>query len=493
MQLLVHGRRCSTVFAFKNCRGFLGDGLVTLAGQNVQHRLGADDLGSRGYQRDVAQVFTNLGNLVQYLVELVAGILLTQLVFHVGEHATRYLGNQDAGVGTTQAAFKLGVLLPYLTEVSGNFFQQVQVQAGITIGTLKNRNHGFGGRVTVGHAHGRNRGIHVVDTGFRGLDGGSGGHAGSGVALHVNRDVQLFLQTADQIKGHVRLENARHVFDRDGVRTHVGDFFRQLDPHVDGVNRARGVGNGALGVFAGLANSLDGAIQVTGIVHRIENTEHVHAILGGTLTETVNHIIRVMTVAQQILAAQKHLLLGVGHGFFQLANALPGIFAQVADAGIKGSAAPGLQGPETDLVEFLGNRQHVIQPHTGGKQGLVGVTQDNVRNPQRFLCVSHRVSLLFKGSSLLPAHFLWRDRNCAIAFLMASAVSGSTDAGAFGLARGVLAGVAGSGGANRPISLDMRSVANTRIIRNTNTNPIPAIIRSTACDIRSFISNSYLY
>src|SRR5690554_3929022 len=148
---------------------------------------------------------------------------------------------------------------------------------------------------------------------------------------------------------------------------------------------------------------------------------------------------------------------------------------------------------ETDLVEFLGNRQHVIQPHAGGQQGLVGVTQNYVRNPKRFFRVSHRVSLLLKGSNLYQGHFLWRARYCAIAFLMASAVSGSTDVGAFGLARGVLAGVAGSGGANRRMILDIRPVANTRIIRNTNTKPMPAIISSTACNIRSFIANSYLY
>src|SRR5690606_7301066 len=94
---------------------------------------------------------------------------------------------------------------------------------------------------------------------------------------------------------------------------------------------------------------------------------------------------------------------------------------------------------------------------------------------------------------LYQGHFLWRDRYCAIAFLMASAVSGSTDDGAFGLARGVLAGVACSGGANRSKIFAVRPHANTNTIMNANKKPMPAIIRSTACDISSFISNSYLY
>ena len=93
----------------------------------------------------------------------------------------------------------------------------------------------------------------------------------------------------------------------------------------------------------------------------------------------------------------------------------------------------------------------------------------------------------------LPGHFLWRDRYCAIAFLIASAVSGSTDDGAEGLARGVRAGAAGSGGPNRWTSFDMSRVANTNMIRNTKTNPMPATIRSMACDISSLITNSYLY
>ena len=260
--------------------------------------------------------------------------------------------------------------------------------------------------MTIGHAHGGNGSIHVIDTSFRSFDGGGGRHTGGCVALHVDGDIQLFLQAADQIIGHVRLENTGHVLDRDGVCAHVGDFFRQIYPHIDGVHRAGGVSNRALGMLAGLANGLDRTIHVAGIVHGIKNTEHVYAVLGGTLTETVNHIIRIVTIAQQILATQKHLLAGIGHGFFKFADALPGVFAQVTDTGVKGSSTPGFQRPETHFVEFLSDWQHVVQTHAGGEQGLVGVTQNYVRNPQRFFRVSHRVSLLLKGSNRVPGSLL---------------------------------------------------------------------------------------
>src|SRR5690606_41387208 len=138
----------------------------------------------------------------------------------------------------------------------------------------------------------------------------------------------------------------------------------------------------------------------------------------------------------------------------------------------------GFQTPETDFVESLGNRQHVVKPHTGGKQGLMRVAQNYIGNPQRFFRVSHRVSLLLKGSNLYQGHFLWRDRYCAIAFLVASAVSGSTDAGAFGLARGVLAGGAGPGGATRSKISGLRPPANDRRSRDATPTPRPATLRA---------------
>ena len=61
------------------------------------------------------------------------------------------------------------------------------------------------------------------------------------------------------------------------------------------------------------------------------------------LYERFHHIIGVVAIAQQVLAAQQHLQAGVGQGFTQLAQALPRIFLEEAHAGIKGGAAPGFQ------------------------------------------------------------------------------------------------------------------------------------------------------
>ncbi|EMR49873.1 hypothetical protein A671_05356, partial [Salmonella enterica subsp. enterica serovar Dublin str. DG22] len=81
---------------------------------------------------------------------------------------------------------------------------------------------------------------------------------------------------------------------------------------------------------------------------------------------------------EQVLAAQQHLQRGFGHGFFEFAQADPRVFAEKADTGVKGGAAPALQRPVAHVVERGGNRQHIVKAQTGGEKGLVGVTQDDV-------------------------------------------------------------------------------------------------------------------
>ncbi len=77
-----------------------------------------------------------------------------------------------------------------------------------------------------------------------------------------------------------------------------------------------GVGDGALGVLAHRQGGLDGGFQVAHVVHGIEDAEHVHAVGGGPLDEFLHHIVRVVPVTEQVLAAQQHLLGRVGHGGF---------------------------------------------------------------------------------------------------------------------------------------------------------------------------------
>ncbi len=146
------------------------------------------------------------------------------------------------------------------------------------------------------------------------------------------------------------------------------------------MGRAGGVGECALGVRAVAAYRAERRLHIARVVHGIEDAEHVHAVFHRAFDEAFHHVIGVVAVAEQVLPAQQHLQRGFGHGFFELAQAQPRVFAEKADAGVKGGTAPALQRPVAHVVELSGNRQHIVKTQAGGKQGLVGVTQDDVGN-----------------------------------------------------------------------------------------------------------------
>ncbi|SXG01793.1 Uncharacterised protein [Klebsiella variicola] len=376
----VHRRRGVAVLALQDTGGLFRDGFVALAGQDVEHRLGADNLRGRGDQRDETEVLAHAGDFRQHQVEFVRGILLLQLAFEVGEHPARDLGHQDTAVGALQLAFEGVVLLTHLAEVRGDALQLVDIQPGVILRAGEGGDQRLGGRVAVGSAHGRNRRIHAVDPGFNGLQQRHLRHPGGGVAVQVQGDVVAFFDFADQLKGGMRRQNAGHVLDGDGVDAGLQQLFGEVEPGLQGVGRAGGVRKRALGVGAVAADRLQGGLHVARVVHGVEDAEDVHAVFDGALHEALHHVIGVVAVAEQVLAAEQHLQRGLRHRLFQLAQADPRVLAEEADAGVKGGAAPALKGAVADVIQLSGDREHIVETQTGGEQGLVGVAQDDIGN-----------------------------------------------------------------------------------------------------------------
>ncbi|CAM3892217.1 hypothetical protein KLVA111870_26705 [Klebsiella variicola] len=149
----VHRHRGAAVLALQDTGGLLRNGFVAPAGQDVEHRLGADNLRGRGHQRDEAQVLAHAGDFRQHQVQLVRGVLLLQLAFEVGEHPARNLGDEDTAVGALQLAFEGVVLLTHLAEVRRDALQLVDIEAGVVRRAGEGGHQRLGGRVAVGGAH----------------------------------------------------------------------------------------------------------------------------------------------------------------------------------------------------------------------------------------------------------------------------------------------------------------------------------------------------
>ena len=188
-------------------------------------------------------------------------------------------------------------------------------------------------------------------------------------------NLDLLLEGGDQVICLLRTHDARHILDADGLNAQRLDLLGELDIAFEIVNGADGVADAAGSVRAALQGLIDRHFNIADIVEGIEDTNDIDAVFHRLADEHANHIIGVVLIAQQVLTAQQHLQRGLGACLLDLAQALPRVFVQVAQAAIKGGAAPALQRIVPGVIQLAQDRLELIECHAGGDERLVGVTQ----------------------------------------------------------------------------------------------------------------------
>ena len=149
--------------------------------------------------------------------------------------------------------------------------------------------------------------------------------------------------------GSVGLAQAGHVLDGEEVGPAGLEVLGQADVVGQGVFVAArvedvaGVADGGLAQPAGVADGLDGQVEVGQVVQGVEDAEDVDAGGGGLLDEGADDVVGVVGVADGAGGAQEHLEEDVGHAPAHLDEALPGRLAQEAHGGVEGGPAPHLQ------------------------------------------------------------------------------------------------------------------------------------------------------
>ena len=94
-------------------------------------------------------------------------------------------------------------------------------------------------------------------------------------------------------------------------------------------------------------------------------------------------VIRVRTIAEDVLPSEEHLKFCVLKTIAEFAQSVPGIFMQEADAGIKCCTAPALYCIIADLVHLIDDRNHLLGRHTRRNQRLMRVTKDGFHDLNR--------------------------------------------------------------------------------------------------------------
>ena len=126
-------------------------------------------------------------------------------------------------------------------------------------------------------------------------------------------------------------------------------------------------------------------LQISHIIHTVEDTDDIDAVGDGFLNEILNHVIGIGTVSQNVLTAEQHLQFGILESVTEFSQSLPGIFLQETQGSIEGGSSPALYGMVSHFIHLVHDGQHLLGCHSCGNQGLMRVTQNCLSNLNRFL------------------------------------------------------------------------------------------------------------
>ena len=173
--------------------------------------------------------------------------------------------------------------------------------------------------------------------------------------MGVQNDGQVngIFYAGNEVVCALRSHDAGHVLYADRAYAHLLELLDHLNKLCRRVHGAGGVGDRAGGHCALLYGLFNSDLEVVGIVERVENADDVDAVFDRCTHEAADDIVGIMLVAEDVLASQKHLELGVGHFCADLAQTLPRILVEKAQADVEGCTAPAFNGVESGLIHLF--------------------------------------------------------------------------------------------------------------------------------------------
>ena len=118
------------------------------------------------------------------------------------------------------------------------------------------------------------------------------------------------------------------------------------------------------------------SLQISEIVEAVKYPDDIDAVVQRLLHEVVDHIIRIVIVAEYVLSSEEHLQLRILEACSELSEPLPRILVQKSHARVKCRTAPALYRVVADLIHLVDDREHLLRGHPRRDQGLMRVSED---------------------------------------------------------------------------------------------------------------------
>ena len=207
----------------------------------------------------------------------------------------------------------------------------------------------------------------------------------------VELDGEFFSESGFELRheivSNIRREQARHVFDANGMATHFFEFFGELDEFIVVVNGADGVDEATLNfrLFRAGERGFDCNLQIANVVERVENAKDADTMLRRFLHKLLDNVIGIVIVAEQVLTAKEHL----DRSFqtcLELVESLPRIFVEETETCVESCTAPCFEGFVADRVEGFEHRLHLTVAHASRAQRLMTVAQHRLHDLYFVFC-----------------------------------------------------------------------------------------------------------
>ena len=195
------------------------------------------------------------------------------------------------------------------------------------------------------------------------------------MSVELERKVDLGLDRLDELFGTIRSEQSRHILYAYRISARVGDTLGVFYIILICKYGSRGVADSYLSVGSLFFCGFYSGAEVLYIIKRVEDADDIDAVGDRTLNEIIEHVVGIMAVAQHVLAAEKHLELGLFAVVADGAEPLPRVLVEESQTTVKGSAAPALERIVAYLVHLVEYGEHLFGRHAGGYEGLVSVAQ----------------------------------------------------------------------------------------------------------------------
>ena len=193
--------------------------------------------------------------------------------------------------------------------------------------------------------------------------------------MKLYRKRNRFLQLLHKLVSRIGLEQTRHILYADRVCSHVFKLFRKCREIFVAVYRTCGVAERSLNVPAFFFCRVYRRFKVARVVERVKYPDDVNAVRDRLLHEVFNHVVGIVTVAENILTAEKHLQLCFLCLCADLSESVPRILVKITQAGVKRGAAPRLKRMVPDRVKLFDYRQHFLCRHSCRRKRLVRIAK----------------------------------------------------------------------------------------------------------------------